>query len=270
MSSTFKSLGKRASAAAIVLLLLGSGVVPAEAAVAGSKCTKANAKTKIGGESFICTTNPNTKSKRLVWVWADCLLANTAYLKGIESQKNLTATADQTIEMLKADIEKLKVDIAAREPEAKTWDAKAADYRAKAVAETTKAAELKANAAKGGISSVGTGFKRNLQVALLDNKLTAAEVNSLATAWSTTADKVPFVIDFISAEDRLTAAKSYELGAKNADRKAASLRSTDLIDLKNRQIKSAETNIGLAASQVGSLKSTLDTACSVKVWKAIS
>jgi len=260
----------RSSVLAIALLLITSGMVPAEAAQAGDRCSKADSRLRIGGERFICTTNPNTKSKRLVWVWADCLVANQAYLKGVESQKSLTETANETIVMLKSDIEALKVKIAGNEPEAKKWDAQAADYRAKAAEAIVKANELKASASAGGITSVGSGFKRNLQVALLDNKLTNAEVTSLATAWATTADKVPFIIEFISAEDRLASAKSYELGAKNSERKAASLRSNDLIELKERQIKSAETNVGLANSQVNSLKSTRATACDVKVWRAIS
>lgn len=270
MSTAVKQFSKRASIVAFALVLIGSGMMPAQAAVPGAKCTKVNAKVKIGGENFVCADNPNTKSKAIVWVWRDCLLANTAYLKGIQSQDNLIATANQTIDMLKADIEKLKVDIAAQEPEAKTWDAKAADYRAKAAEETAKAAELKASAAKGGVTTVPSTFKRNLQLALFDKKLTNDEVITLANAWSTTIDKVQYFIDFISAEDRLAAAKSYETGAKNADRKAASLRSTNLIDIKERQIKSAETNIRLAKSQVASLKQTQTTACSVKVWKAIS
>lgn len=262
---TFKS-----SVLTIALLVITSGLVPAEAVRAGDRCSKADARMRIGGERFICSTNPNTNSKRLVWVWAECLVANQAYLKGVDSQKSLAETANETIAMLKSDIEALKVKIAGNEPEAKTWDAKAADYRAKAAAAVAKANELKASASTGGITSVGTGFKRNLQVALLDNKLTTAEVTSLATAWATTVDKVPFIIEFISAEDRLASAKSYELGAKNAERKAASLRSNELIELKERQIKSAETNVGLANSQVNSLKSTRATACDRKVWRAIS
>ena len=172
--------------------------------------------------------------------------------------------------MLLIDIEGLKAKLVSNEAEAKTWDEKAATYKAKVIAENAKAAELKASAAAGGITSVDTKFKTSLQVALLDKKLTTAEITQLATAWSTTADKVPFIIEFLSAEDRLRSAKSYELGAKNAERKAASLRSSDLINLKNRQIKNAEANVSLGKAQVASLKSTRGQACSVNVMKAVS
>ncbi len=272
MRNSLKFIGKSASLiSATTLLMATTAIIPAEAAnKAGARCTKVNAKAKIGGESFVCTKNPAVKSTALVWVWADCLLANRTYVKSVVDQKALEETAAQTTKMLLLDIEGLKSKLAANEAEAKTWDIKAAEYKAKSLADNAKAVELKASAAAGGITSVDSKFKTNLQVALLDNKLSSAEITQLATAWSTTADKVPFIIEFISAEDRLKSARSYELGAKNAERKAASLRSSDLIDLKNRQIRSAESNVALGKSQVASLKATRSQACSVSVMKAVS
>jgi hypothetical protein len=242
----------------------------AEAAVPGARCSKANAKIKIGKESYTCTANPNVKSKRLVWVLDECIASAKAYRDGQETQKKVAETAAQTITMLKVDIENLKVQIAAKEPEAKTWDAKVAEYKAKAEASKAKAAELKASAAKGGITAVDSKFKLNLQVALFDKKLTSAEINTLATNWSTTTDKVPFIIDFIAAEDHLRAANSYETSSRNAQRKADALRSNDLIDLKNKQIKSAETNVSLGETQLNSLLETRRTVCKISLWKAIS
>jgi hypothetical protein len=248
-----------------------TAVIPAEAAnKAGAACTKANAKTKIGGERFVCTKNPIAKSSKLVWVWADCLLADTTYRKGITDQKALVETAAQTKQMLLIDIEGLKAKIVLNEVEAKTWDEKALSYKSKSVADTKKASELKASAATGGITSVDSRFKTSLQVALLDKVLTTTEISQLATAWSTTADKVPFIIEFISAEDRLKSAKSYELGAKNAERKAASLRSTSIIDLKNRQIKSADSNVELGKATLSNLKSTRSQGCNKDVMSAVS
>jgi hypothetical protein len=267
-----KTIGKVTTLlASTALLMATTAVIPAEAAnKAGARCTKANAKAKIGGENFVCTKNPISKSSSLVWVWADCLLADRTYKKGVADQKTLVETAAQTKKMLLVDIEGLKSQVAANEAEAKTWDEKAATYKARAAADTAKAAELKASAAAGGVTSVDAKFKTSLQVALLDKQLTTAEITQLATAWSTTADKVPFIIEFLSVEDRLKSAKSYELGAKNAERKAKSLRSSDLIDLKNRQIKSAESNVSLGEAQVASLKATRSQACSVDVMSAIT
>lgn len=247
-----------------------TAVVPAQAAnKPGAACTKVNAKTRIGGERFVCAKNPMVKSTRLIWVWADCLVADKAFQAGRVSQRELEETADQTVKMLQMDIENIKTQIITNEAEAKTWDAKAAEYTALAASNTAKAAELKASAKAGGITAVDSKFKVNLQLVLLDKKLTPAEVTQLATAWSTTADKVPFIIEFISAEDRLQSARSYTSGAKNAERKAASLRSTDLIELKNRQIRSAQSNVSLGKAQLSSLTSTRRSACNVKLWSSL-
>ena len=250
-------------------LVMGNAVVPAHAVTAGAACTKKGAKVKIGKENFVCSQNPARKSKKLVWVWADCLVADDSYKAGVASQRQLEETASKTITMLNVDIENIKKQIVANEPEAKTWDAKAAEFKAKAAADTKKAEELKAEALKGGITSVDSKFKTNLQVALLDKTLTPAEVTQLATAWGTTADKVPFIIEFISAEDRIRSANSYSIGARNAERKAASLRSTDILELKNRQVRSAETNVSLGKAQLSSLLSTRKSACSPAVWRAL-
>lgn len=268
MSFRSKNSAKKISlVATVAAFTLLASVAPANAATAGGKCTKDGAKTKIGRANFTCADNPVTKSKAIVWVWNDCLLADAAYRKSAASQEDLAQTVAQTITMLRADIEKLKVEIAGKEAEAKTWDAKVAEAKADAAAATAKAADLKASAAKGGITSITPSWKSNFQVAYLDGKLTSAEVTQLATAWSTTTDKVPFIIEFIASEDQTRAARSYELAARNAERKAAALRSTDLIKLKERQIASAETNLSLGASQVDSLKDTRGTACSLRIWR---
>ena len=272
MRISLKQLGRGATLfAATSLLMAPTAVIPAEAAnKAGAACKKANAKTKIGKESFVCSKNPTAKSKKRVWVWADCLIADSAYISGVAAQKELEETAAKTIVMLNLDIDALKLEIAAKEAEAKTWDAKAAEYTAKSNADNSKAVELKASAATGGVTAVDPKFRTSLQVALLDKKLTPAEVTQLATSWSTTVDKVPYFIEFLSAEDRLRSAKSYLSGATNAQRKAASLRSTDIIDLKNRQIQSAKTNVSFGESNLSSLKSTRKQSCDPKIWSIIS
>lgn len=271
MKLSFRHNRAATSVLLTAFLMVGNVAIPADAAVrAGAACTKKNAKAKIGKESFVCSQNPARKSKRLVWVWADCLVADQSYKAGVASQRQLEETASKTITMLRVDIDNITKEIAANEAEAKTWDAKAADYKSRAASDTKRAEELKASAQKGGITSVDPKFKSNLQVALFDKVLTTAEINQLAAAWSTTADKVPFVIEFISAEDRLRSANSYLMGARNAERKAASLRSTDLLDLKNRQIKSAETNVSLGQAQLSSLNSTRKSACNPAIWRALS
>jgi hypothetical protein len=269
---TRERLGRGSILFAVTSLLLStSAVIPAQAVnKAGAACTKLNSKAKIGKESFVCAKNPIAKSTKRIWVWADCLVANKSYIDGLASQKELEATAAKTISILNLDIKNLELEVATKEAEAKTWDAKAAEYIEKADTENTKAAELKASAAKGGITSVDPKFKTALQLALLDKKLTSIEINQLAASWSTTIEKVPFIIEFLSAEDRLKSAKSYLSGATNAQRKAAYLRSKDIIELKQSQIKRAESNVLFGKSNLSSLKSTRAQACDPKIWTIVS
>lgn len=76
-------LRKASVAIAAMLVLSSAAIIPADAATKisnGVSCSKRNATTKVGGDTYRCTTNPTTTSKRLVWMWAGCLDANKAYL----------------------------------------------------------------------------------------------------------------------------------------------------------------------------------------------
>jgi hypothetical protein len=66
-----------------MLFVTSTAFIPADAATKisnGVACSKRNATTKVGGDTYRCTTNPTTTSKKLVWMWAGCLDANKAYL----------------------------------------------------------------------------------------------------------------------------------------------------------------------------------------------
>ena len=57
----------------LALVLIAGVTAPANAAVKqGTACTKSLAKTKVGSKSYICSTNPTTTSKKLVWLVLDC------------------------------------------------------------------------------------------------------------------------------------------------------------------------------------------------------
>ena len=57
----------------LALVLIAGVTAPANAAVKqGAACTKSLAKTKVGTKNYICSTNPTSTSKKLVWVLADC------------------------------------------------------------------------------------------------------------------------------------------------------------------------------------------------------
>ena len=74
---------KTSVALAAMLVLSTTAIIPADAATKisnGVACSKRNATTKVGGDTYRCTTNPTSTSKRLVWMWSGCLDANKAYL----------------------------------------------------------------------------------------------------------------------------------------------------------------------------------------------
>jgi hypothetical protein len=76
-------LRKASVALAAILFVTTTAFIPADAATKisnGVACSKRNATTKVGGDTYRCTTNPTTTSKKLVWMWAGCLDANKAYL----------------------------------------------------------------------------------------------------------------------------------------------------------------------------------------------
>jgi hypothetical protein len=76
-------LRKTSVALAAFLVLSSMTAIPADAATKisnGVACSKRNATTKVGGDTYRCTTNPTTTSKRLVWMWSGCIDANKAYL----------------------------------------------------------------------------------------------------------------------------------------------------------------------------------------------
>lgn len=190
MRKSFKFVGKGATLlAASSLLMAMTAVIPAEAAnKAGARCTKVNAKTKIGGDSYVCTKNPTVKKAKLTWVWVGCIDSNKLYLEANARLKTITESAAQATTMLDSEIAKLKAEAPADEAQAKIYDQKAADAKAK---QASALADAKVNsdaAAKAGLTTAaGKQYTTN------------------AATWT-------------------KAARSYELAAKNFERTAASLR----------------------------------------------
>lgn len=190
MRNSFKFIGKGATLlAASSLLMAMTAVIPAEAAnKAGASCTKANAKTKIGGDRYVCTKNPTVKKAKLTWVWVGCIDSNKLYLEANARLKTITESAAQATTMLDAEIAKLKADAPADEAEAKLYDQKAADAKVKQAAALADAKLNTDAAAKvGATTTAGKQYTTN------------------AATWT-------------------KAARSYELAAKNFERTAASLR----------------------------------------------
>jgi hypothetical protein len=155
---------------------------------AGAACTKANAKTKIGGDQYLCVKNPTVKKAKLTWVWIGCIDSNKLYLESSARLKSITETAAQAATMLDTEIAALKAAAPADEAEAKVFDQKATDAKAKQAAALLEAKANTDNATKvGATTTAGKQYTTN------------------AATWT-------------------KAARSYELAAKNFERSAASLR----------------------------------------------
>ena len=190
MRNSLKQLGRGATLfAATSLLMATTAVIPADAAnKAGAACTKANAKTKIGGDGYVCIKNPTVKNAKLTWVWVGCIDSNKLYLESNARLKNITETAAQAATMLDTEIAALKAAAPADEAEAKVFDQKATDAKAKQAAALLDAKTNTDNATKvGATTTAGKQYTSN------------------AATWT-------------------KAARSYELAAKNFERSAASLR----------------------------------------------
>ena len=190
MRNSLKQLGRGATLfAATSLLMATTAVIPADAAnKAGAACTKANAKTKIGGDGYVCIKNPTVKNAKLTWVWAGCIDSNKLYLESSARLKSITETAAQAATMLDTEIAALKAAAPADEAEAKVFDQKATDAKAKQAAALLDAKTNTDNATKvGATTTAGKQYTTN------------------AATWT-------------------KAARSYELAAKNFERSAASLR----------------------------------------------
>lgn len=190
MRNSFKNLGKGATLLAIAALVTATtAIVPAQAAnKAGASCAKANAKTKIGGDNYVCTKNPIVKKAKLTWVWVGCIDSNKLYLEATERLKTITESAAQATTMLDTEIASLKAEAPADEAAAKAFDEKAAAAKAK---QTNALAEAKAatdNATKVGATTTA-----------------GRQYTTSAATWT-------------------KAANSYGLAAKNFERSAASLR----------------------------------------------
>ncbi|MFM8383992.1 MAG: hypothetical protein ACKN96_03285, partial [Actinomycetota bacterium] len=94
---------------------------PAEAAnKAGARCTKEGSTTRIGGDRYVCTTNPRYPNERRTWVWVGCIQANTLYTDSVKRLDGLKAG----LVTAKAKLDELTAEIPAAEAKAKEYDAK--------------------------------------------------------------------------------------------------------------------------------------------------
>lgn len=122
MQNTFVKFSKKATVvAAMALLTTTTSFIPAEAAnKAGAPCPKLNAKTRIGGDQYVCTKNPRYPNEPRTWVWVGCIQANTLYTDSIKRLDGLKAG----LVTATAKLAELTAEIPAAEAKAKEYDAK--------------------------------------------------------------------------------------------------------------------------------------------------
>jgi len=140
--------------AATSLLLAITAVVPAQAVnKAGAACKKANAKMKIGGDSYVCIKNPTVKNAKLTWVWTGCVDSNKLYIESSARLKTINETAAQAVKLLDIEIIALKAAAPSYEAEAKAFDQKAADAKVKQAAALLDAKANADNATRVGVTT---------------------------------------------------------------------------------------------------------------------
>lgn len=200
----------------VMLLSATSLSVPQASAAfkAGAACAKVNAKTKIGGDSYVCTKNPTLKKAKLTWVWSGCLEVDALYRENKAKYDEISRASVAVLASIDAEIAKIKADAPADEAAAKVFDQKVADAKAKQIN------------------------------ALAEAKIAADK--AVAAGATTAAGK-----SYQSAVDQWTkAARSYELAAKNFERSATSLRGK-IGEVANKEKSKAKVNSNVQSLKIG-------------------
>ncbi len=228
MRNSIKFIGKGATLlVATSLLMAMTAVIPAQAAnKAGAGCSKANAKTKIGGDNYVCTKNPTVKKAKLTWVWVGCIESNKLYVESNDRLKAITDAASKAITMIDSEIAALKAEAPTDEAAAKVFDQKAADAKAKQTDALAKAKTATDEANKAGTSTQ-----------------TGKSYSAAASQWT-------------------KAARSYELAVKNFERSAASLRDKiNEVSKKEKQKLNVLQTVENSKTEVASTLQNRKNAC---------
>ncbi len=264
MRNSLKFIGKSASLiSATTLLMATTAIIPAEAAnKAGARCTKVNAKAKIGGDSYVCTKNPTVKNAKLTWVWVGCIQAHTEYLASVAAQKEAKTKLDSAITMFDIDIAALNSKKPEFEQKAIALEKDAATWRTKANEATAKAKALKDSlTAKNFTQVVDKSHLDLLRTVLkppVDTTISAADITLLTTRWNTTADKLEMWYDAIQEFALRDQASNYLRGEANALKSAAAIRKELTNQIADKEKLKAK-QIAQFASLSEDIKSQLST-----------
>lgn len=206
-------------------LVLGLSTVialPAQAAAkAGASCTKANSKTKIGGDSYVCTKNPLVKNAKLTWVWVECINSNSNYNKNVANLATLKAQAGTA----QTKIDTLKAGLADDETQAKGYDAKAAEAQKKKDAALAKATEQAAKVQQfGATTTAGKAYQKNVDLWNNNAKTYDLAMKNFQRAAKLLRDKVNEIADEqkrLDLANQTIAASEIQIKAADQSRKQA-------------------------------------------------
>jgi len=267
--TSLKQLGRGATLfAATSLLMATTAVIPAEAAnKAGAACTKANAKTKIGGDNYVCTKNPTVKNAKLTWVWIGCIQAQNEYLTSVQAVKDAKEKLDSAIVMIDMDIATLNSKKPEYESRAIALEKDAAAWKQKANDASSKAKVIRDSLNSKNFAQVVDKTHLDLLRTVLkppvDTTISPADVTLLTTRWSTTADKLELWYDAIQEFALKEQAANYIKGESNALKSAESIRKelTKQVTAKELEKSKAQNNFTILSSDVKSQLSTRKMAC---------
>ena len=122
MQSVILRIGTKATLiAAMAMLVSATSFIPAEAAVkAGDRCSREGAKTRIGGDNYVCTKNPRFPKDQRAWIWVGCIEANTLYVDSKKRLDNLKVG----LASAQTKLDELVAELPAAEAKAKEFDAR--------------------------------------------------------------------------------------------------------------------------------------------------
>lgn len=258
---------KSSIALAAILVAATSAIAPAHAAAKisnGVACTKKNAKVKVGTDSYTCTTNPISTSKKLVWVWQGCLDSNKAYLSTKSQYDSILLKISSSSTTLSGTIQNSINNMI-------LWKATKSYIKDDLVYEKDKTYYIALAASKGKQPStnLGTVWAVYQPTAADANVGTSPDANAVIAMKQKDVDKWNKDIEVLNKEiTRLTALKSPTTTDKTnlATYKAAVATFNIGIKNANTNIKNLKANMILLTSQqsnkatVESLKADVDQA----------
>ena len=267
----------RKTSVVLAALLVATTAAIAPAANAATKvsngvaCTKKNATTKVGTDTYTCTTNPiatGAAAKKLVWVWSGCIASNKAYL-------TTKSQYDSILKQIAGQSTTIAATIQTSINNMILWKATKSYVKDDVVYETGKTyyIALAASTNKTPSANLGTLWAVYMPTASDANVGTSPDVTKVIAMkekdvvdWT---DSVTTMTKYIKSLEALTSRTAAQ-NTKLASYKATVATINIGIKNANTNIKNLKANVILLTSQesnkmtVESLKSDVDTAKNIR------